>query len=362
MNFSNFKDILNNIYFGNTLINYILFLILIITLIILFFILKKIILVKMYKLAKKTQFKLDDILIEHFKRIKIHSFIIIAVYFASRILKYIPNFLNKIIYIAFVFALSLEIIKIVNIFVDFFAKQYSKKESATHKNAAKMLAKMIKIAVYIIVILLLIQNNIYDITPIFAGLGIGGIAIAFALQNILSDFFSSASIYFDKPFEKNEFIRIDGNLGKVKKIGIKTTRINTLEGEEMIVSNNELTNKTIYNYNKMNHIRKNILLGVEYETSMKKLKKIPIIIKEILKKNGKKVNIIRIVFDSFGDFALIFKVSFTISIKNYDSDYSKYAEICNNINYEILEAFEKHEINFAYPTQKILLENLTREK
>jgi small-conductance mechanosensitive channel len=123
---------------------------------------------------------------------------------------------------------------------------------------------IIKVLFWVTGILAILSNLGFDITALIAGLGIGGIAIAFALQGILGDLFASFSIYFDKPFKKGHFIIVDDDMGVVENIGLRSTRINTLRGEELVISNKELTSVRIHNFKNMANRRVVFKLGIEY--------------------------------------------------------------------------------------------------
>jgi small-conductance mechanosensitive channel len=198
--------------------------------------------------------------------------------------------------------------------------------------------------------LLILSNLGYDITALMAGLGIGGIAIALALQNVLEDIFSSLSIYFDKPFVVGDFIILGDDLGEVQKIGIKTTRIKHLQGQELVVSNKELTSTRIHNYGKMKKRRVVFDFGVVYDTPVKKLKKIPDIIKNVVESAGP-TTFDRAHFKKFWESSLNFEVVYYIT----GSDYNAYMDIQESINLAIMEEFESMGVEFAYPTQTVYL-------
>jgi small-conductance mechanosensitive channel len=196
-----------------------------------------------------------------------------------------------------------------------------------------------------------IMSNLgFDVTSLVAGLGIGGIAVALALQSVLSDVFSSFSIYFDKPFQAGDFIIVGQHMGIVKHIGIKSTRIQTLQGEELIISNKELTSARVQNFKKMEKRRITFTFGVTYQTPVKKLKKIPEMVKEIVAKI-ELADLDRVHFRKYGDFSLNFEVVYYVKIP----DYGKYMDTQQEINLALKERFEKEGIEFAYPTQTIFL-------
>lgn len=207
---------------------------------------------------------------------------------------------------------------------------------------------MLKIVLWSLALLLILSNMGYNINSLIAGLGIGGIAIAFALQKVLEDIFSAFSIYYDKPFEVGDFIIIGDDLGTVKDIGLKSTRIQTLKGQELVVSNREMTNTRINNYKKMKKRRITFEFGVTYQTPLKKLKEIPKTVKKIVKET-KNAELDRVHFKSYGDFALIYQVVYYMLVP----DYNKYMDTQQEINLALKEEFERAGIEFAYPTQTI---------
>ena len=188
-------------------------------------------------------------------------------------------------------------------------------------------------------------------------LAIGGaataIVIGFALQHVLSDFFSAFSIYFDRPFEIGDYIIVGEYSGTVTKIGMKSTRVQLLQGEELVLANSELTKTSVRNFKKMKKRRISFTFGVTYDTTSKQLKKIPEIIKNII--NPEKIEYIdrldRVHFTEFGDFSLNFEVVYYVKTK----DYVKYRDTQQEINFKIKEAFEKEGIEMAFPTQTIYL-------
>ncbi len=188
------------------------------------------------------------------------------------------------------------------------------------------------------------------ISALVAGLGIGGIAIAFASQAILADLFSFFVILFDRPFEIGDFIVVDDLSGTVEYIGIKTTRIRSISGEELVFSNTTLTNARVRNYKRMARRRIIFKINVTYGNSMKNIQDIPEILKQIVS-SEQEVSFDRAHFASYGDFALIYEVVYNI----LSSDYNKYMDIQQRINFKIKEEFDKRKIEFAYPTQTVFI-------
>ena len=317
---------------------------------------ERVIIVKLKKLAKKTKTRIDDIIINVIAKVGWPFYFSVALYFSSLIFVMPPMWSRAISEIMIVIVTVYAILAVQHI-MDFYTNDYIKKEdkeepkskhiSRSHVRALNILGKIV---LWSTALLLILENLGYNISALIAGLGIGGIAIAFALQNILTDIFASFSIYFDKPFEEGDYITIGDESGTVKKIGIKTTRLETLQGDELVVSNKELTESKVHNYKKMKKRRVSFNIGVEYDTPVKKLEKIPKIIADIINKIDK-AEISRVHFNSFGDSALIFVIVYYIQ----NSDYVLYMDIQQKINLEIMKVFEKEKISMAFPTQTIYL-------
>ncbi len=208
-----------------------------------------------------------------------------------------------------------------------------------------------KVVIWSIVLLLALQNFGIQVTALVAGFGIGGIAIALAVQNILSDLFSSITIILDKPFEIGDFIIVGDMMGSVEHIGLKTTRIRSLTGEQLVFANSDLLSSRIRNYKRMKERRITFTLGVTYQTPAEKLEAIPGMIREIIEKQDK-VRFDRAHFAKYGDFSLNFDMVYYV----LEPDYAVYMNIQQAINLEIFRKFEAEKIEFAYPTQTIFME------
>jgi small-conductance mechanosensitive channel len=225
-------------------------------------------------------------------------------------------------------------------------------EDVNLDNAFSGIKFIFGIIIWTLALLLILSNLGVDITSLVASLGIGSLAVALAVQNVLKDLFSSFSIYFDKPFLVGDNITIGDKQGVVKKIGLKSTRIETLQGEELIISNNELTTSQVQNFKKMNRRRVLMKLGLVYGTSLEDLKKINDYVKNIIQ-NVEGVEFGRSHFKEFGDFSLNFEIVYFV----LSGDYSVYMDCQQKINFSILEILEKEGIKIAFPTQTVYVEN-----
>jgi small-conductance mechanosensitive channel len=240
--------------------------------------------------------------------------------------------------------------RISNIIADWYASKTALIAGKNSHHLLFILKKVIQAIVYLsaLLIILFFVFNVKDFTGAVVGLGVGGIAIAFALQNTLSDFFSAFSIYFDRPFEIGDFIVVGDYSGTVNNIGVKSTRLKLLQGEELIISNKELTSSSVRNFRKLEKRRVTFTIGVTYDTSVDKLRRIPGIIADIIK-NVDSTAFDRVNFTEFGDFSLKFLVIYYVN----SSDWGKYLDTQERINFSIKEAFEREGIEMAFPTNTI---------
>jgi small-conductance mechanosensitive channel len=315
------------------------------------------------KTKKKKKISITDYFIGFITNLGWLFYAYISLFISAHILT-LNNLVNKILNFMLVLIIGYYIGKGINGIVD---KLIGRKiqEKYEHKNLEnvsmiKIIGIFAKIGVWILILLMILTNIGIEITPLIAGLGIGGIAIALALQSILGDLFSAFVIYFDKPFKEGDFIIIGSDMGTVKEIGIKTTRITALQGYELVVSNSELTSIRIDNYKKMQKRRVPFSFGVTYDTPVTKLKKIKQIVAKIIensntefkKKKSETIDLDRVNFKAFGNSSLDFEVVYYVP----SSDYNEYMNIQEYINLALVKDFKKEKIKFAYPTRTIYIE------
>lgn len=228
-------------------------------------------------------------------------------------------------------------------------------EDAGAVAAMDIVSFLLRVSVWAIVFLLALDNLGVNITALVAGLGVGGIAVALAAQNIISDLFASLSIVLDQPFVLGDFLVIDDLAGSVERVGLKTTRVRSLSGEQLVFSNNDLLNSRIRNYGRMSERRIVFTIGVIYQTSSEQLERIPHLIEDIIDKQ-ETARFDRAHFQRFGDYSLNFEVVYYVE----SSDYKLYMDIQQAVNLEIFRRFADEGIEFAYPTQTLFMS--TEEK
>jgi small-conductance mechanosensitive channel len=214
---------------------------------------------------------------------------------------------------------------------------------------------MAGLAIWSLVALLALDNLGINITALVAGLGIGGIAIALAVQTILGDLLASLSITLDKPFAVGDNVVVDDCSGQVEHIGIKSTRIRSVNGEQIILANADLLKSRLRNFGRMEERRGVMSIGIAYETPREKVARVAGIIEAAIRSQAG-VRFERCHFRDFGAYALNFEAVFFVLQPKLDA----LMEAQHGINLRLLEAFATHGIEFAYPTQKFLLAQANR--
>lgn len=210
-----------------------------------------------------------------------------------------------------------------------------------------------RFALWVLLLLVGLDNLGVDITALVAGLGVGGIAVALAVQNILGDLFASLSIVLDKPFVIGDFILVDELMGTVETIGVKTTRLRSLSGEQLIFSNADLLASRIRNFKRMAERRVVFGVGVPYDTPFDKIESIPSILRDAVE-TQEKIRFDRAHFKGFGASSLDFEVAYYV----LEPDYNVYMDVQQAINLRVLSSFLSEQIAFAFPTQTLYVEKL----
>ena len=216
----------------------------------------------------------------------------------------------------------------------------------THLMVAGLIARIVA---WSIALLVALDNLGFNISTLMASLGIGGIAVALAVQNILGDIFSSVSIALDKPFVIGDFIIVDDYLGTVEYVGLKTTRLRSLSGEQLVFSNTELLKSRIRNYKSM--LERRVVFGFDLarETDVEEIERVPQMVKDIITGGGFETRFDRAHFKGFGDSALQFEVVYYV----LSPDYNRYMDIQQQINLSLLRGLRERGIAFAYPTRTL---------
>ncbi len=236
------------------------------------------------------------------------------------------------------------------------SRSHALKTDASSATSLSAIGFIGRVLIWIIVVLSALDNMGINITSLVASLGIGGVAVALAVQNILGDLFASLSIVADKPFVIGDFIVIDDYMGTVEHVGLKTTRIRSLGGEQIIFSNGDLLKNRVRNYKRMFERRVVFGLGVLYQTPRDALEKIPGILREIVQQQDK-VRFDRAHCLRFGESSIDFEVVYWV----LDPDYNRYMDIQQAINFQIMRRFDEEGVDFAFPTRTVVLEGTGKD-
>ena len=336
------KNIFNTVIYQNTVWQIIVsILIFIVLYLIVDFLLKKL------DSEKESEKKWVQYLSKIMNKFPKWLFVAIEIYIALSFLTFSEK-VSLVLKAIFLFIITIFVIKIAIKCIDFSLEKFFRKD----KTAKKSVETIVTVLVRALWIFVFLTNIWVDLTPVLAWFGIAWIAVAFALQNILTDLFSSFSIILSKPFIVGDYIKIwewsSEKIWTVKQITLKSTTLQTVQWQEVIIPNSNILATEVINYRTMKNRRQRISIWVTYDTWVKKLKLIPEIVKDIVSKQ-KEVEYERCYLEKMWDFSINFLMSYNI----LNPDYQKSLEINEKIYLELVEKFEKEWIEFAFPSQTI---------
>ena len=347
------KEILQQIWWGNTVQLYAIVLGEIIIIWILFKLFRKFIFSVLKRITSRTASTADDAIIDAADKFII-PFIYLAVNYAVIEQLSFTDHAEHILKVAIAVITTYFFIRFINHVIHLSVTLYMqrKDEPVERINNLSGVLIVVKILVWVGGLLMLVENLGYNITTIITGLGIGGIAIALAAQNILTDLFSYFVIFFDKPFEIGDVISVNNITGTVEHIGIKTSHIRSVSGEQLIMPNTELVKSTIKNIKRLERRGVTFKLNVRYDTPQEKLIAMPDMIREIINKHTP-ATLDRCHLVTLGDFSVTYEILYFIDT----SDYKTYLNIQQEVYLEIMKAFTDKGIDFAFPGQTFILQH-----
>ncbi|MCO5141482.1 MAG: mechanosensitive ion channel family protein [Oligoflexia bacterium] len=316
-------------------------------------IVKTIILVRLKAIASRTTTTIDDLALSVIDRTKLPLFLLFSLSTSLTSLQLegkVLTLTKGILVFSIIVQIALWSIYIIDFYVKAAAEKADDGGRATTVSALGFLAK---IFVWVFVLLLLLDNYGVNIAALVTGLGIGGVAVALAVQNVLGDLLASLSIVLDKPFVIGDFIQVGSQLGTVEHIGLKTTRLTSATGEQLIFSNSDLLQSRIQNFRRMRERRFAFTVGILYETPTEKLDETRQIISKTIE-DIEGVRLERCFLASFGPSSLDYEVVYWI----HSRDYNVFVEKHHEISVELVRRFRKAGLDFAYPTRKIYVENV----
>jgi small-conductance mechanosensitive channel len=305
------------------------------------------------KLTPTTFDGIQDLLADVLGRTKFLLVFVLAVYAGSSALT-LPGAFQRAIVIATVIAALFQIGLWGNAIITFWIGKIVQRKiqhDAAGATTMTALGFLGRVVLWAGLLLFALDNVGVNITGLAAGIGIGGIAIALAVQSILGDLFASLSIVLDKPFVIGDFIIVDEYLGTVEHIGLKTTRLRSLSGEQLVFSNTDLLKSRIRNYKRMFERRIVFEVGITYQTPLEKVKKVSGMLRSIIEQQPK-ARFDRAHFRQFGDSALLFEAVYFVK----SPEYNEYMDTQERINLTIMEQFAEQSIDFAYPTRTLFVQ------
>ncbi len=306
------------------------------------------------RMAERTGSQLDDDLVAVLSHTRGLFVFLLSLYIGLRFVD-LPSRFEGIVDSVIMIALFVQVGLWAGALLTLALQRYGEKQQAENPASTTTLSAigfLGRLVLWSVVLLLTLDNLGIDVTALLTGLGIGGIAVALAVQNILGDLLAALAIVLDKPFAVGDFVVVGDFLGSVEKVGLKTTRLRSLSGEQLVFSNADLLSSRLRNYGRMYERRVVFPLGVTYQTPRSKLELIPQILREAVEAHGEQVRFDRSHFKAYGDFSLNFETVYYVLA----ADYTLYMDIQQAINLIIHRRFEEEAIEFAYPTQTLFVE------
>ncbi|MGE5354162.1 MAG: mechanosensitive ion channel family protein [Acidobacteriota bacterium] len=336
-----FERIWDLSYFGNTVSEYLTCIGIIVAASLIIKILRAVFLKRLDIRAKRTKSKVLEFISINTDKFLIPLLYLGAVYTGITFLN-LPRYLRRDVDIASIVITTFFTVRFIILVINYSIGYFFKARNEGETTSLKGISTFISIAAWFIGLMFLLDNLGFKISTVIAGLGIGGIAVALAAQAVLGDFFSYFVIFFDRPFEIGDYITVDDKQGVVEKIGIKTTRLTSLTGEEIIFPNSNLTNSRIHNFKRMESRRVAFKTSVANQIPAPSLREIPDIIKNIVGEI-KDAKFDRSNLQSLSDNKFNFETVYYVT----GPDYKKYMDIQQAINIRMYEEFEKRGIKTA---------------
>lgn len=305
-------------------------------------------------LVDKTKNVVDDLLLDLVRRTGWWFFVALGLFLAIMFLRLPPEWVvivKRLFALAVLFQFGAWADHVLRFWIDSHLER-TRQEDPSKLAVLTLFSLLGRVAVWSAVVLLALDNMGANVTTLIAGFGIGGIAVGLALQSVLKDAFASLSIIMDKPFEVGDFVIIGDLAGDVEHIGLKTTRVRSLSGEELIFSNDDMLSSRIRNYKKLQQRRVFLKLCLAYENANEKLAQARPIAKQIIDEHPL-TSYDRAYFKDFGSSSLDFEVAYYVTVPEFDV----MMDVRQEINLELHRRFELEGIQFAYPgISRVVLE------
>ncbi len=311
---------------------------------------KRLVVRRLHAFARTTATDIDDLIVELLRRTGWYFLLAVSLYAASHAMR-ISAPVQDVARVCGILTLLFQGAVWGNGIITYTIARMTKQRVAEGAASSTTLIAAgigMRVLLWTVMLILALDNLGFNITTLIAGLGIGGIAVALALQNVLGDLFASLSIVLDKPFVVGDFIVVDSVQGTVDRIGLKTTRLRSLSGEEIIVANADLLKSRIRNYRRMQERRAVFTVGLTYATPPETVARVPAMLREVITAQPE-ARFDRAHFQSFGESALLFEAVYYVT----RPDYAVYMDVQQQINLEVLRRCTAEGISFAFPTRTI---------
>lgn len=308
---------------------------------------KRLAIARLGRVTSRTATRFDDALVEVLRGTRTLTLVAVGLAAGARTLD-LPDeadlWLGRAVIVVLAIQLGLWVTRGVKLLLERPADPSAPPGQRTMSAAAGFLTNLV---VWALLVLLVLSNFGVEVTALVAGLGIGGIAAALAVQNVLGDLFAALSIYIDRPFDLGDFVIVDSFLGTVERIGWRSTQLRSLGGELIVLANSDLSRARIRNYKRMSERRVVVQFGVQYGTPAEKLEAIPAIIREIIE-GIEGLRFDRAHFAKYGESSLDFETVFYVLAP----DYNVFMDRQQKLLFSLYRRFESDGVRFALPTRR----------
>jgi MscS family membrane protein len=341
------------VFFGNTIREYVIFIGFLAAGLLVGKILSWILQNVIKSFAQKTATKLDDVLVEVCEGPLVFAIFVGTLWYAERLLYLSAGahmFYGGMMRVLFTVMISWFLIRFLDSVIEHYLSPWAaKSESDLDDVLLPIMHTAVKVIVVIIAGIMILSDFGFNVTGLVAGVGIGGLAIAFAAQDLVKNIFGGVSVIADKPFKIGDMVKFDGRQGTIRQLGIRTTRIETLDGTTLVIPNAKFTDGIVENVTKRNQHRVMLVLGLQYDTDSKRLAKAKEILQRVAKEHPGTKDETQVFFSNFG------ASSIDLTFIYFVTDLKQIPQVQDQVNTRVKEEFEKEGIEFAYPTTTVIM-------
>lgn len=309
---------------------------------------------RLRRVASRTTTQMDDVVVHALEATNQWLLLVAAILIGISVAELGPRWsarIGQLWFIAVALQLGLWITGAIKVGVRNYELRHHGGASQQLSASGTLLTWFLRTVLWAVILLAVLSNVGVNITAFIASLGVGGIAVALAVQNILGDLFASLSIVVDKPFEVGDVIGTNAGTGTVEYVGLKTTRIRALSGEQIVVSNADLLKQPLKNFRRMHERRIVFNFGLSYATTPEQAEAIPGIVRAQVEQEPA-LRFDRAHFQKFGESSLDYEVVYVVR----EPDYNLYMDAQQRINLGLMREFAARGVEFAFPTRTVVLQ------